>query len=48
MFNVVDIAGIKGGFAAAVAVCALPLPLLPLLPLSGAGACGYGDGGTAF
>ena len=35
MFNIVDIADSKSGFAAAVAVCALPLPLLPLLPLSG-------------
>lgn len=46
MFAVMNIAGNKGGFAAAVAARALPLPL-PTLPLTSGSAC-YGDSGTAF
>jgi hypothetical protein len=47
MFKVVDIAADNGAFrasvAARVAMNALPLPLLPTLPLIGAGArCGRG------
>lgn len=46
MFNVVNIVDSKSAVRAAVAVCALPLPLLPTLPLlTGAGAL-CGDGGT--